>query len=308
MRGAVAPLFITDAQQDPRFRDHPGLTEYGIRAYLAVPLRRLNGAPIGTLCALDPDSTEKGDVHLPTLEAVADLVAHELERAEATAYRERMLGVLGHDLRSPLQALRLGTSALDSELPSESRALVVERMERAVGRMDEMVTALLGFATLHGPLGLKARIEPLVPEPMLRRIAEDVARGRPLQIELDLPPEVSWDRPRVEQALTNLLENAFRHRSGGPVRLIGVTQGATVSLRVENAGALPEDRDSLFEPFRRGDGASQPGLGLGLYIVRQIVDAHGGTVRAGDGEGLVTMFVDLPTRPPLPADEGPVVT
>lgn len=300
MQGAVAPLFITDAQQDPRFVDHPGLTEYGIRSYLAVPLRRLNGAPIGTLCALDPDSTERGDIHLPTLEAVADLIAHELERAEATAYRERMLGVLGHDLRSPLQALRLGTSVLDADLPRENRALVRDRMERAIGRMDEMVTALLGFATLHGPLGMKARPEPLVPEEVLRSIADDVARGRSLELDLDLPPEVSWDRPRIEQALTNLLENAFRHRSGGPVRLVGVTRGATVSLRVENAGALPDDRDGLFEPFRRGDAANQPGLGLGLYIVRQIVEAHGGTVRAGGGDGLVTIFVDLPTHPPLP--------
>jgi signal transduction histidine kinase len=256
------------------------------------PLRDERGAIIGILGA-STDVTEQTRVRE--------------ELAQAVTFREQLMGVLGHDLRNPLGAIVAAAALLrrrsDLSLPA---SVHVERIDRAARRMSEMIATLLDFTQIrfHGRLpiaiassdlgevaqGIVDELRAAHPDRTIELVIHGGARGR-------------WDSARMGQVISNLVGNALVH--GAPDEPVTVSidvGGEELWLRVHNAGPqiAPELIPALFEPFRRGagrDGTRLRGLGLGLFIVRQIVLAHGGDVSvestATDG---TTFIVCLPRR------------
>ncbi|BDG06477.1 PAS domain-containing sensor histidine kinase [Anaeromyxobacter oryzae] len=230
---------------------------------------------------------------------------------EEVRERDEFLSVASHELRTPVTALQLQLQLLQraaqrsvAELPG----LVgdkVEALERQTRRIALLVNELLDVSRMR--LGkLQLRLEALDLAELARDATEhlgpEVERsGSSLALDL-VPTTGQWDRMRMEQVFTNLLVNAAKFGEGKPVALRVRPAGELARIEVtdEGIGIAPEHQSRVFERFERAVPAQNfGGLGLGLYIVRQIVEAHGGTIAVSSAPGTGTTFtVELPREPP----------
>jgi signal transduction histidine kinase/GAF domain-containing protein len=239
--------------------------------------------------------------------------------SEMVVFRERMAGVLGHDLRNPLTTISMADGLLlnRTDLPPDAHNQAV-RIRRAANRMQEMINTLLDFtrARFLGQI-------PVSPAPadlgQIARDAVDDARvastDRKLEVEVAGDPHGTWDPGRMAQIISNLVDNAIAYGDPKtPVRVSVDSARDDVVLQVHSEGPpIPPDVvPVLFEPFRRGaEDRSPRGLGLGLYIVQQLVQAHHGTISVQSTEKEGTTFtIKLPRSPPQSdrTDIGPSVT
>jgi phosphoserine phosphatase RsbU/P len=234
----------------------------------------------------------------------ADEAARREEEAErAVTLRETIMGVLGHDLRIPLQSIAGSADLLlraDGLEPRHTDA--ARRIARSSDRMASMIDDLLDFvqARLGGGLELAPSDCDLLD--LCRQVIDQLVlahHDRGIELATKGSGKGRWDNARVAQVVSKLVNNAVRHgRPRSPVKVSVRDDEACVVLAVHNEGAIPNEAQArLFEPFYRGDTHEEAsrGLGLGLYLVQQIVVAHGGTVgvRSLSGEG-TTFTVRLP--------------
>jgi two-component system, sensor histidine kinase and response regulator len=225
------------------------------------------------------------------------------DRTETLRLNEMFTALLAHDLRSPLSAI-LGSASLLSRRSGDTAALEAaariitsgKRMARLIEDMLDLARARLGggIPVERKPGDFKALVE--------RALREHQASAPERSLEAAYEGDFAghWDPERIAQVASNLMGNALKH--GDPAAPIRVRLDGTgvdsVILTVRNAGTIPHDiLPHLFDPFRGGQ--RQPGrgegLGLGLYIVSQIVQAHDGAVEVKTGEGNETLFrVSLP--------------
>lgn len=232
--------------------------------------------------------------------AERERLIHEVQ--ETLRLNEMFAAALGHDLRSPLSAIMTGAALLISRGDDKTMA-IGNRILSSGSRMARMIEQLLDLSRARLGGGI-----PVTPADMqLKDVAEKVVAehqaaspGREVTLETMGALEGSWDEPRLAQVLSNLIGNALEHGvSDTPitVRADG-TSPREVVLTVNNMGQIPEQElPHLFEPFRSGRqaGRRSEGLGLGLYIVDQLVRAHEGTVRVTSNERDGTTFeVRLP--------------
>ncbi|MBX5482938.1 MAG: GAF domain-containing sensor histidine kinase [Myxococcaceae bacterium] len=235
------------------------------------------------------------------------------ETAERDALlARRLIGVMGHDLRNPLHVISVAAQLLGQpRLPATSRQRAANRIATNVQRMGRIIEDLLDFTRIQTEGQLPVSRRPVDLRELLRELVSDfrMAHGVRIGLELSGDLEGAFDPVRLSQLFSNLLHNAVRY--GDPPRPISVNAEGfehEVRISVHNHGAvIPESlRPALFEPFRRGPHheleRSQRGLGLGLFIVRQIAVSHGGTVEVTSSEQEGTRFtVALPRRDPLRA-------
>lgn len=242
-------------------------------------------------------------------EAVDQALAESLRSytLEVDHAKDLLLGVLGHDLRSPLGAIILGATMLLTESgPDWPHAKTASRILNSGSRMEAIVRDLLDFT--RGKLGggipvVRAEMDL---EPLLQQSVDEIGAFHPrCTIELESPGPVVgvWDRDRLGQVLANLIGNACQH--GGDGLKVHVTLGAdeeAATIAVRNGGAtIPaEFLADIFEPFRRlapTTTRKSDSVGLGLYIVKALVTAHEGTIAVTSSEGSTTFSVRLPRRP-----------
>ena len=230
--------------------------------------------------------------------------------SEALGYREHMLGILGHDLRNPINIINmLGSVLLDRHHLAPDARIHMLRIRQAADRMREMIDTLLDFthARFLGKIPISR-----VPSDLFQICNDAVDELRVVWPDHNIEVEVrgdargEWDAARMGQIISNLVGNAATH--GDPQTPVCVSidgTGERVILRVKNQGSpIPGDvLAMIFEPFRRGvpKNNSPRGLGLGLYIVQQIVLAHDGAIgvdsTAKDG---TTFTLQLPRAPISP--------
>ena len=239
------------------------------------------------------------------------------ETQEAVRARDEFLSVAAHELRTPLTSLRLHLQLLQRQVgiaqPSlaESLAPRTQVLERQLSRLGGLVNTLLDVSRLAaGKLSLEPRELDLalLVRQMADAFAEEFSRaGSTLSLHVDGPLLGTWDPLRVEQVLVNLLSNAAKYGAGRPVEVSLAGEGHTAVLAVKDHGiGISEDGMArLFGKFERAVSERHyGGLGLGLYITRQIVEAMGGTitVRSAQGQGS-TFILRLPTQPPQPRQQ-----
>jgi signal transduction histidine kinase len=229
------------------------------------------------------------------------------EQARIAELREHFMGILGHDLRSPLSALCAGAAMLrrSNAVEEDKARLMLDRMQSSCARMARMIDQTLDLtrARLGGGIpvsptnvDLCAIVDQVVAEFRATRgdHAIDVhSSGGQL--------EGKWDADRLGQVVSNLIGNALTYRAPDtPVRVECASIGDEVVLNVHNTGpCIPDEKlASLFEPFVRGDEERRTtgaGLGLGLFITREIVCAHGGHIEVDSSRDEGTTFtVRLP--------------
>ncbi|MFL5303478.1 MAG: ATP-binding protein [Anaeromyxobacteraceae bacterium] len=249
---------------------------------------------------------------------VEELNLEILERKQAQAQREALIeqlartvrvtemfmGIVGHDLRNPLAAISATASLGLRRGPPEAPRRDLERILTSAQRMSRMIEQLLDVTRIRLGNGLPvARAEMDLAEVARQAIAEAERANPDRRFVVDVrgATQGSWDHDRLAQVLSNLLGNAVQHGPpSSPVTLtLDGTARESVTLRVHNEGTpIPPDRlASLFDAFNAGDRSR--GLGLGLYITREIVVAHGGSVDVASTAGGGTAFViTLPRAEP----------
>ncbi len=233
-------------------------------------------------------------------------LARELqERTETLRLNEMFVAVLGHDLRNPLSAIITSAHLL---LRGSEDKLVQEVAGRLLGSgkwMSRMINDMLDLARARLAGGIVLKREPCDFGSLVQRVVEEhrvASPGRRIEVRLEGDLKGEWDADRLAQVASNLIGNSLQHGerdAAVKVHVDGTREDAVV-LSVANAGAIPADvLPHVFDPFRGGQrqlGRSD-GLGLGLYLVQQIVQAHEGSVEVQSGDAEHTLFrVTMPRR------------
>ena len=224
---------------------------------------------------------------------------------EAVAVRDDFLSIASHELKTPVTALRLllQTTLRHLRAGADPNTLIarIERADKQLGRLVRLVDELLDLSRImHGKLAIEREeldLGALTRDVVLRHVDQAAAVGSSIAVEA---PEVvgQWDRVRLEQVLTNLLSNAIKYGGGQPIQVAVQAEdgSARIAVRDRGVGISEADRARIFGRFERAVSTRQyGGLGLGLFITQQIVEAHGGTiaVESAPGEG-ATFTVTLP--------------
>jgi signal transduction histidine kinase/DNA-binding response OmpR family regulator len=232
--------------------------------------------------------------------------AHLFHQAQqAVGLRDEFLSIASHELRTPLSTIQLILQSLEGtarKLNSNELIPKIQRVLRSVARLAELVTKLLDVTRI-GAGQLQLEIEELDFVPVVREIVERfaepaLAAGSLLRIHVPHSLIVRADRSRLDQVVTNLLSNAIKFGDGKPidVTLQGDASRFQLTVRDQGIGIAPEYSLRIFNRFERAVSTRHyGGLGLGLYITRRIVEAHGGTVQVDSAPGAGAAFtINLP--------------
>jgi len=233
--------------------------------------------------------------------------AARTEAERALRLREEFLAVVSHELRTPLTPLELGLEAiLRSVGPGDPLRERVERAKRQSSRLVRLVEGLLDASRLAAGR-LELTREPFDCKVLAGEIidqARDEAQrvGSVLSLRAEGPTDGSWDRLRIGQALANLVANAVKYGAGGPVvlSLVGDAERLTIACADQGIGIDPGLLVAIFERFERAAPVrNYGGLGLGLYVAREIARAHGGDISVVSAPGAGSTFtLLLPRRVP----------
>jgi signal transduction histidine kinase len=226
---------------------------------------------------------------------------------DALGDRERLISIAAHELRGPLCSVRLCLQSLQrSRVPLTPKATrMVNIMVKEERRVAHLIDDLLDLGRIRsGQLEMELSSVDLceVVRDVSAQMQVQVAGASKLNVELDGPVMGCWDRSRLNQVVTNLVGNAVKYGQGRPVVIRAVADSQRESARLEvsdsGLGIAPELHGRIFEPFKRAVATGQQdGLGLGLYIVRSIVQQLGGTVNVDSRPGAgATFVVELPLR------------
>lgn len=238
----------------------------------------------------------------------------EEERAEADRRKDEFLSLLGHELRNPLAAVITAVQLLSGSVPDDERVSLNEMMGRQLKLMQRLLDDLLDLSRItHGYIQLKKEGVDLAE--FLHHITgltQSTIAERGQELILRLPAEVvrfMADEARFEQIAINLLSNASKYTArGGTIELSGAREGSEVVLRCKDNGrGIPAEMLlKIFEPFTRveplSDSRGEASLGIGLTLVKRLVELHGGTVAVesgGSGKGS-EFSVRLPIEPVRP--------
>jgi signal transduction histidine kinase len=318
--------------------DPDGVTAAGLRSVISVPIVT-RGMVRGVLTTASVSGPLLGEGERRLAEAIAERAGPALENAalwadlqeqvareqRAQRIKDDFLSIVSHELRTPLTSIQGYAQLLEARLRDSASAKEMSQMRvirSQVGRMRRLVDDLLDVSRIDRSGAVSIEPEALDLATELREAAARTEREHPERhVTLDVPDSlpIQADRDRIGQVLTNLLDNAVKYSpDGGEVTLRAEERGDRVEVTVADTGVgiAPELAEQVFERFFQVEGDAPRrrfgGLGLGLYITRAIVVAHGGEIRAEPNReaGRGTLFrVLLPRRaaatPPPPADAPP---
>ena len=279
--------------------------------YALQPFRRHDGTVEGVLACVT-DVTREVVARERDLRAQAEREQLLEELKAALRTRDDFLMVASHELRTPLTSLQLTASSVLRQVDKAGghplpAPLVTDRMrgiKRQLDRLEQLISALLDVSRI-GARRLELQLETVdlgeVVQEVLARMRDEAARQRvTATVEVMAGIKGTWDRSRLDQIVTNLVSNAIKYGAGKPIDVSVTRSNGDAELRVRDRGIgiAPEQQERIFGKFERA--ASQRnygGLGLGLWITRQLVDLMHGSVRVEStpGEG-ATFIVKLPTQ------------
>jgi c-di-GMP phosphodiesterase len=298
------------AARAPRELEQEVLARDGPRTYLSLkfPLLDAKGDPYG-LCCVATDITERKRTEAALLQA-REAASRERQLKRTLEARDQFLTVASHELKTPLTSLALQVGSLRRLARSDPKALVSDVKVQArcdtilkqVERLTVLMDALLDVGKItSGRLELTR--ERLDLGDLVRRVlaaSEDAIRRSGSEVVLHAAERIvgTWDRPSLEIAVTHLVTNAAKFGAGRPIEIEVSAAGdrATLTVRDHGMGIPREDQERIFERFERAVSERHfGGFGVGLWVARQAVEAHGGAVRLSSREGFGAEFtLELP--------------
>jgi PAS domain S-box-containing protein len=283
-----------------------------LKSVIVVPLRA-RGKILGSIALLSSVSYRRYSAHDQSLaEEVGrrggiaiDNASLYREAQNAVKIRDDFLSVASHELKTPMTTLKLQTelrkrklSLTNSKIDLKSLTQMIEKDEKQIDRLTRLIDDMLDISRIQGGrLTLtKERID-------LRHLVDDVlerfgdqlqSAGCPVLIHGDAEVWGNWDQLRIEQIFINLLTNAMKYGSKRPIHVLVEKDGvyARLVVRDQGIGIEKSDHQRIFEQFERLTQAKHvTGLGLGLYIAKQIVEAHGGTLELHSEVNIGSTFI-----------------
>ena len=274
------------------------ILKFGISSTIHVPITRA-GSPFAVIVFAAAGTRRYNEHDLAFAEELARRASTAMHNAElfqtakkeraraeeAAELRERLVAVVGHDLRQPLASIDMRLEVLRRESKDPEFLEDLDGLRASSRRMSRMIQQILDFTRSRLGGGLELVFAPMDLREALVPIVEELRAAHPsATIQLQCPKlRGAWDRDRLEQVFSNLIGNALAH--GDPDKPVTVTAGAEalrVWVQVHNEGPpIPQELQSaLFNPFRMGERSSRSpaGLGLGLYISNEVVHRHGGQI------------------------------
>jgi signal transduction histidine kinase len=278
------------------------------QARAAIPLMD-GGKPFGVVALQFGAEQEFDERQRAMLSAIAELTARALRRAlreederSTRAFQHRLIGIAGHELRNPLTVVLSVAEQLARSAADDREKRAAGRLLRNARRMERVVRDLVDYAHAEAEGGLAVAPKPTDFHEVCVRVLSSLASlqpGRKVIYERGDDGRGSWDPDRLEELLENLLVNAIKYGAPDrPVRVSWWGDDDELVAEVHNHGPpiAPSLLPHVFDPFERGkEHGSRDGLGLGLYVVKQIVVAHSGRVEIrSDHESGTTFIVHLP--------------
>jgi signal transduction histidine kinase/CheY-like chemotaxis protein len=263
----------------------------------AVPLRDAHGSVAAAITVFADITAER---------AVA------LERERTVEFQRYVLGIVGHDLRTPVQTIAMGCEGIRGSTEEPAVLALVDRIDATNRRIKGLIEQLLDVTRAQLGGGIPIRRTETDLQTVIESVLSELALAYP---DVDLQTELhhvrgQWDGERLAQVATNLINNAIQHGARGmPVWIETGRDGGDAVLVVRNAVRAPLTQDQvarMFAPFRTASrGARSSGLGLGLYIVSEILRGHGGGIHVESDAQVTSFTVRIPIRPSDAPDAGP---
>lgn len=307
IRASVGGVEVTGSPEGSLV-DHLQLA-LGVTAdrFLGVPLV-VGGDVMGILAVALPEDRDAAADEEWLLSALADQAAVALEKSrldERGRFRDRLIGIVSHDLRNPLNTILLGTSILLDGVNMPPYSIkTLTRMQAAAERAERMISDILDYTQAHLGGGIRITRKPDDLALIVRQAVDELALSHPeheLALRIDGDTTAELDGDRIAQVLGNLLSNAINYSPPGtPIGVEVRGEPDSISFAVHNRGnVIPSERlRDIFEPMRQvtpGAGRGHRSVGLGLYIVESIVASHRGALRVtSTAEAGTTFTVTLP--------------
>lgn len=268
-----------------------------------------------TLAQAQVGSAHQAVAEATMLATALDNTRHQLQDALVTVEgalhaRDEFLSIASHELKTPITGLLLQVQMFQRfarRLAARDAAIgrisvMADTMERQVKRLSQLTHDLLDTSRItSGRLDLRIEKVDLVEmtQDAIERFGDEAAvQGSAVHLQADASVVGEWDRSRLDQVLTNMLSNAIKYGRGEPIQVVVISNGthARLTVRDHGIGIDAADRERIFDRFERVRISGDPGgLGLGLYITRQIVHEHGGNIEVDDTPGGGSTFtVALP--------------
>ncbi|QRN95027.1 PAS domain S-box protein [Archangium violaceum] len=241
----------------------------------------------------------------------------EEELRRRAEFEQQLVGIVSHDLRNPITAILLGAQSLLARRNGldEKQKMAATRIQSSAERAARMVRDLLDFTQARLGGGIPIQPSPLDLHSLTRQVLDEVRMSYPernFRLDSEGDGQGQWDPDRLAQVITNLVSNAAKYSPAGTlVTVVTRGQGDQITLMVHNTGdPIPSElRPRLFQPMTRGTAEverASRSIGLGLYIVNSIVQAHGGSVDVSSSADEGTTFTvrlprHVPVRPGAPA-------
>jgi two-component system, sensor histidine kinase len=308
-----APMVIGDASLDVRVQAVGLRSKFSIGAYIGVPIIRSSGAIYGTLCALDPQPRQFSDDHMAFLRVLASKLAWVIERPAAGADRPAppapdqpgadpslLLRILAHDIRSPLTSIlgycEMLKSGMVGPLSADQQSLIVS-IDEASRFIHRLATDMVASVDSLG-CTISLLVDRYDPGELARRVAsiyqaQAAAKGLELTVRIGSPLlEGVGDAVRVQHALSNLVANAIHYTDRGGVSLAVSADAETIVYAVSDTGCgIAEPDQARIWSLHARACADRPGHGIGLYMVRQLVEAMHGSVTVESAPGQGSTFI-----------------
>ncbi|MBZ2161135.1 GAF domain-containing sensor histidine kinase [Alteromonas stellipolaris] len=307
VRKSTKAIVIEHAKKDDVYRQSEIPKMYGFESYFSFPIYNKNGDFFGTLCGLDPrPAVLKTDRIESQIKSFAELISRQMEvddrlaavetdlisEQAAAKLREQYIAILGHDLRTPLSALKMGVDFLVEHASDATSQKVLARMDNSAKRMTRLISDVMDFT--HGQMGkgIQLNVKPAsdLKSVLVHTVSElsGLHPDREILADIIIDGTFSCDPERISQLLSNLLINAIVHGDAAqPIKVMAKIEEETLTLSVSNGGTpiSADVIDKLFHPFWRNENNKKTGgLGLGLFIASQIAEAHKGSLMVHSDE------------------------
>jgi chemotaxis family two-component system sensor kinase Cph1 len=266
--------------------------------------------PRGSFAEWQEEVKGKSSAWLPSELEIASQFRNDLQEIALTKStlseraRDTLFAMLGHDLRDPLQAIMMAAQLLERQNEGDaSKATLGKRIVNSSGRMKRLISEVLDVSRIQNGLGLSVAPVPTDIGTILHDLVRETTTAHPnLQIDLECSTAgtANVDPDRIGQVVSNLLSNARHHGdSEQPIIVHAIGDDSRVKISVTNHGQAidPKLIPTLFNPFKAGHRPNRKnptGLGLGLYIVNEIVSGHNGTIDVRCEDGKVTFHMEFP--------------